>query len=786
MTKYLFIAEKPSLMRDVEKVYKKYKSEIDNYIQGEIFFIALAGHICGYAAPDKYPQWNKKWYQLMEDLPMIPNPWQIVINPKTHELFRDVTQVYRHHSCNGLIVGTDSDVEGNGIFYLLEQKAGWENVPALRFFLDDQTEKGIKKAFLSMQNHRTNPRDVHMTESYLLRSKYDWLLGMNMTVGVTVQQGDLMKIGSVKGPTQKLVYDNCKAIDEFVPTTSYIIKSDFEPGFTGSLVNESGDVVEFLKREEAENEKKTFVSDTGVVKNSETNVVKTNAPKLYNLSDLQVDAGAKYGYTPDKTLKLVQSLYETHKVMSYPRTDGKYISTEKVEELPDVINALKTVPELNAIAGSLSKSTILGIKSKKNYVNDAEVLKASHDALLPTHIAPNFDKMSQDETNIYLMVSKRLLSIFLPPMEEYKSQIIIEVDGRDFKCTGSALKEEGWTALVPKKKKSDSNLPPLKKGDKVKIKEIYIHDKVTTPPKRFTESTLLEAMVNIASKLTDKEQKDIMKEVKGLGTQASRATIIRELKEAGYFTVQKGGIYITDLGKKYIECLEGFDVINPELAANMNLHMKHVREGSEKYEDVRELMMQSVVAMVDQVKHMSAFSEKISHPCPVCDSELENSKFRIDCTNPDCEFSVPKKLAGVVLTKGVVNDILTKGRSSKVCGFTAKSGKKFDAFLVVENGKLQFNFDSDCHYICPMCKRPMKELNWGYSCTGYASQECAFSIGKVVAGKTLSENVIKSILETGASPLVKGFKSKAGKNFDAKLVLNKQTGKLVFEFLNKK
>ena len=455
MKKYLFIAEKPSLMREVEKTYKKNKKEIDSIV-GEIDFISLSGHVCRLLKPDEYSEWNTKWADI--DLPIIPKVFKIGAMDDKKKMVKDIKDKLKSTKYDGIIVGTDSDVEGNGIYYLLEKHLSLSKMQALRFYENDMTEKALLESLKPLTDYHTNPRDVHMTEAFKIRSHMDWLIGMNFSVGFSVKSGFTMRVGRVKAPTLKLVYDNSKDIDEFIPHTDYELQASYKEGFDGTYINADGNVRFKTEEDAADFGKK--LSRKGTIKSITKKIVKTNAPQLYKLSDLQVDAGKQFGYDPSKTLNLVQSLYERHKVVSYPRTDGRYISEEKAKELPLLLKAVAAIPELKGVIAEVKPSDIDRVKKNKKVVNDAEVKKASHDALMPTGKIPDISKLSKDELNVMTLIYKRLLALFLPPLEEEKTVLIVDIDGYDFKTNGKIIKNKGWTSIYDKKT-TDTELPDM-------------------------------------------------------------------------------------------------------------------------------------------------------------------------------------------------------------------------------------------------------------------------------------------------------------------------------------
>ena len=768
--KYLFIAEKPSVMKEVKKVYEKNRGEIENKIGGSIIFTALAGHVCGYANPSAYDGWDKKWKEL--PLPMMPKDWKIIFpNKSKKELYQSIVNQFK--GCDGIIVGTDSDVEGNGIYYLIMKKAGWEKIPTLRFFYNDLTESALKRSFLTMTDFFRNPRDVHMTESYLLRSQFDWQMGMNMTVAATCKTGQLLKIGRVKAPTLKLIYDNHMAIENFVPETVYQVMDDYKDGFSGIMVGKDGKPIEYKTKEEAESAIKEIPSREGKILKAERREQKTNAPKLFKLSKLQIEAGNRFGYSPSDVLAIAQSLYEKHKVLSYPRTDGEYISREKALEIPGIINHLKDIPAFSDWISHIPENGTKDILKKKAYVNDEEVAKASHDALMPTSKKPDLSVMSEREKNIYGLVVQRLIATLYPPLIEAKTVMYVDVDKHLFKSNGSAIVDKGWTYVIPKKE-NDKTIPLYQKGDILAINKIYVHNKTSKPPKRLTLQSLVQAMENISSVLEDKEYKDVMKESRGIGTPATRGTIIDQLKEMDYFAIRKKAIFLTEGGKQYIESLKGFDIINPELTADMELHMKHVREGSEEYADVKKILDNQVISMVQKTENISQIMPS-SYQCPICGKQLQKEGLLLKCD----DFSMPVRIAGVYLSEEDIRDVLEKGKTKLIKGFHKKDGSTFNACLVRKNDKLAF---SSSLYDCPICGKPMKDVGWGISCTGYFDKTCNFSIGYTQFNKKLTSKQMEALIKKGKTGLIKGMKSQNGKEMEGYLYIDKETQKIRIEF----
>ena len=491
--KYLFIAEKPSLMRDVQACYKNHKNEVTERV-GEIDFTALSGHVCTNFMPTDYEEWkDKSWKAIL--YPMIPNPWQI--KPIADKRKQDTIAEIRRRAADydGIIVGTDSDVEGYGIYWLLEQYLELNEKPALRFIEHSLTDAEILKSLLSMTDYHKNPTHVHFVQSFLIRSRADWLFGMNASRMLTNKRGTLIKAGRVKSPTIKLVYDNSMAIDNFANRKYFVLEAEYEAAAQGEaggaeetqtfkavLQGEDGDV-------QFENPKLfAEFSMEGTVEEVEKKKSSSHAPKLFDLAAIQAEVGSKYKFRPDHTLELVQSLYEKHKVISYPRTQCRYVSSEKAKEFPAIMENIAVFEDLGKIAAGIDKGAFAKILKDKAVVNDTEVSKESHDALLPTLKRPDLSRMTEEEQIICKMIYMRLLAQFLPKLEEEKTTIKIrhaEADAADaeneaggvFKASGKVVTEPGWSILY--KKAGDHALPPLKKGDRITAKSMKPVEKET-------------------------------------------------------------------------------------------------------------------------------------------------------------------------------------------------------------------------------------------------------------------------------------------------------------------
>lgn len=762
--RWFFIAEKPSLMREVQKCYRNHQKDIINKV-GSIDFIALAGHVCGSFFPDDYknhPEWSGKWDEI--DYPIIPQQWGIkaLDDKRKKETLKKIKSLVSEY--DGIIVGTDSDTEGYGIYYLLEHYLKIEKKKALRFIEHSLTDKEIYEQLLCMRDYHTDPVHKHFTESFLIRMRTDWLFGMNVTRLMTNKCGVLMNTGRVKAATTKLIYDNSMAIDHFVSRTYYYLTADYG-NFKASQIDKHGKYVEYATAEEV---KKQSVPLNGKVLKKDVKDEYTNAPQLYDLSAIQVEAGRLYKMSPKEVLATIQSLYETHKVISYPRTQCRYVSSEKAKEFPDMLKKLLVFPELKPYVEKISVNDIKRVQADKRIVNDKEVEKESHDALLPTDKTPDLSKLSEIERQICLLIYTRLLAQFLPKLRQQKTKLFLQHGDKLFYTTGKMVIDEGWRKLYGSLKNIE--LPLLTEGQPVTAKGIVPDAKKTTPPKRYTDASIVDAMTNIANQIKDDTLRKSLSESKGIGTSATRAQIIDEIIKAGYVDVKKKQLYITEKGKHLIESFPGIDLFKPEFSAVMDYDMKLIQRGEKDYDTVYADTLNKLRKTCEQIEQTKVSGPVSKYKCPRCHSYMKEVSWGYVCDA--CDIKVPFSIGGHKFTESEMN-ILFEGEKTKPITLKKKDGNTFSASLILtaEQG-VQFDFSSGV--LCPYCKNDMRHNKGGYFC------DCGFKVFQTICGKSLTDGQMKRLIAKGSLPEMDGFESKAGKKFSAGLEIKEKKVNFVF------
>ena len=610
---------------------------------------------------------------------------------------------------------------------------------------------------------------------------------MNSTIAVTRKANTLFKVGRVKAETMNIVYENSSACDNFVPHSDYEVHAVYQDGFPGMMMD-GGKPMSFEKQSDAQQ----YITDnlSGVsqaaVKAVERKRVKTAPPQLYKLSTLQADAGSKFNLSPQQVLDYVQSLYEKGYV-SYPRTDGEYISSQKAKELPALVKAAEKVPELAPFIQKFQKADLERALNNKRFVNDEEVKKASHDALLPTAVNFNLSSLQPMEQEIYSLICKRLIVQFFKELEEEKTVLDAEAGGMTFHSTGSIVTDPGWTALIPKKNSTADVIPAgIKKGDSLTVDSFTAHEKKASPPKRLTLATLVSAMEGIAKFVSDKTLKKVFVQAKGIGTPATRGAIINDLITSGYIEARGKSnlLYITESGKDYIKMLSPLSIIKPEQAAEWESYFQAVKTGAMTLEEGEKLCFGYVYDMINEVNKMpdaprSAAGKKTDYLCPYCKKPIVDGKWSYQCEGykTDCNFYVNK--ADGKFTERHLAELLKNGKTKviKKIVHSQKTRKDYDAAVVLQPKGSQYATQMEMpgsgntmDYACPYCQKSIVDDRWSYHCEDYKTG-CNFSVNK--ADGKFTEKHLAELLRNGKTKVIKkiAHSQKTGKDYDAAVVL---------------
>ena len=535
----------------------------------------------------------------------------------------------------------------------------------------------------------------------------------------------------------------------------------------------------------------TFVlkklGQTAVVESITTKKETTQAPQLYKLSDLQTDASKMFGYNADKVLEVAQSLYEK-KVLSYPRTDCRYVGTELTKGFSILLQSVATLKELEPYVRNLSKQDLDNVAKNKRYVNDKELAKSGHYALSPTSVRPNWQTLTQEEKNILTMVYRRFLAIFLPPMICNKTTLITNNNTYTFKTTGKELISKGYTEIYGTNI-IDNLLPNLKKGDIVNVDKFEMKDKTTTAPPRYTQGTLIAAMENPAKFLEDDNLKEIIKEKQGIGTQATRSTIIKNLLDDKYVEEKKGKgkasyLYVTDLGMKIYENLKGEDFASVDMTGIWEEKLSKVAEGTYSFTSYESELRQYVKDTVQHIKQMNLnkynSSKNVIGKCPICGKDFIEGKNGYFCSNENCDFHIGKKILQATISKTEVLKLIA-GKETKEMKFIRNNGEEFKSKLHLENNQLKFGNSSnkkESDVLCPNCGEHIIDTGKFFICKNYKNP-CNFCLSHTLNGATFTINDIEKMLE--GEMIEKEFTWKSGKKSTNKVSIQEENDRYSYK-----
>ena len=782
--KALLIAEKPSLMRTIQDVYRQI-----NY-PDTITFKSFVGHIIGLKNPKDYGvvdgvDWsNKLWNEDM--IPMIPNKFLYQVSSDKKAMYRDLTNEIASGNYDYIINACDPDREGNHIFQLFYNYSKC-TLPIKRFWTNDLSFGNVENALRNLRydGDGLKPDLKHLTESAILRAWSDWLFGMNFTIGVSLQMHTTVKIGRVKTATHMMLAQREDEIKNFVPKTTYELESIYKEKFSGTLFDENGNI-RFEKKDDADDILKKL-GQTAVVESITTKKETTQAPQLYKLSDLQTDASKMFGYNADKVLEVAQSLYEK-KVLSYPRTDCRYVGTELTKGFSILLQSVATLKELEPYVRNLSKQDLDNVAKNKRYVNDKELAKSGHYALSPTSVRPNWQTLTQEEKNILTMVYRRFLAIFLPPMICNKTTLITNNNTYTFKTTGKELISKGYTEIYGTNI-IDNLLPNLKKGDIVNVDKFEMKDKTTTAPPRYTQGTLIAAMENPAKFLEDDNLKEIIKEKQGIGTQATRSTIIKNLLDDKYVEEKKGKgkasyLYVTDLGMKIYENLKGEDFASVDMTGIWEEKLSKVAEGTYSFTSYESELRQYVKDTVQHIKQMNLnkynSSKNVIGKCPICGKDFIEGKNGYFCSNENCDFHIGKKILQATISKTEVLKLIA-GKETKEMKFIRNNGEEFKSKLHLENNQLKFGNSSnkkESDVLCPNCGEHIIDTGKFFICKNYKNP-CNFCLSHTLNGATFTINDIEKMLE--GEMIEKEFTWKSGKKSTNKVSIQEENDRYSYK-----
>ncbi len=614
--KHLVIAEKPSVARDISRVLQCTKKN-NSYMEGNNYIITWAlGHLVTLADPEQYGEQYKAWN--METLPMLPKNWKLVVIRQTSKQYQSIKTLLHRSDISDVIIATDAGREGELVARLILDKAQ-NNKPLRRLWISSVTDKAIRDGF---SNLKPGNNYDNLYKAALARAQSDWIVGINATRALTCKYNAQLSCGRVQTPTLAMISYRENEIRNFSPESFYGLKA-IARGITFVWNDtKTGNKKSFNK----EKIKSLHAKCTGslMITEIKTKEKKSYSPALYDLTTLQRDANQHYGFSAKDTLNIMQRLYENHKVLTYPRTDSRYITSDMTSTLKERLRACAVGP-YNKLAGRLS---LLPLKADKSFVDDNKV--SDHHAIIPTEQFVQLDHMSIEERKIYDMVVRRFLAVLSLPCIFEETSLLGNIGTETFSARGTKIKQYGWKEIYDSDyiETDDEDvtasqvLPDIQKGEKLQVTSLAITEGKTKPPAYFTEGTLISAMEkpSMYMKHKDKTLIKTLGETGGLGTVATRADIIEKLFHS--FLMEKKGneIHLTAKGRQLLELVPQ-DLKRPELTADWELRLQAIAKGNtsntafiKEIETYTHTLIQEIKAAEGKFRHENITRSK----CPEC------------------------------------------------------------------------------------------------------------------------------------------------------------------------
>lgn len=708
--KTVILAEKPSQAKaycDAFSVEKREKTHItlkpcNTFPNGATVTWGI-GHLVSLKMPQEYKEEWGKWD--LKHLPIIPERFEFKVSKDKQVQFNAVKRLFK--DADVLINACDVDREGSNIFYSILNMTGAKNKTIKRLWINSLEVDEVRKGFNNLQD---NTKDLKMYNEAKTRQISDWLVGMNASQLYTLllQQKGLnttLSVGRVQSPTVFMIYQRQKEIENFVSKPFYELYGEFKT--TSGLYNGKAKLKEENKQALVDLLEKNNLTgltfDNGVIKNVTKELKRTKSPQLHSLSTLQTTANKRWKYSPAKVLEIMQSLYEK-KIVTYPRTDTNFITVNEFDYLSNNVEKYQNI---------LNVSFVPNKTAHKRYVDGSKVQE--HYAIIPTKSIPSestLNALTSEEKDIYEEILKTTLAMFHSDYEYEETNIITDVNSIEFYTKGKVEVSKGWKELFNDKEETDNKteiLPSVQKGEttsgQLKIKEGF-----TSPPKPYTEGNLINMMKTAGKMVEDEADSEILKEVEGIGTEATRSGIIETIKKNGYIEVKKNIVSVTSKGVILCEAIEGNLLSSPSMTAKWEGYLKKIGEGQGSQEAFLQNINKFLAATIEDAPKKIG-TEKVNHAvkeqqdaqfigkCPVCGTgRMADKKTFYGCSEYQngCSFVIFKTISEKKLTEKNIKDLLEKKATSTIKGFKSKNGKPFEAKLIVSlpEKKVKFQFNN--------------------------------------------------------------------------------------------
>lgn len=808
--KKLIIAEKPSVANDIARVLGGFTKHGDYFESDDYVLSSAVGHLLTIVPPEGAEVKRGKWS--LTNLPVIPPHFDLVPIERSEDRLKVLLKLIKAKNVSSLLNACDAGREGELIFRYIASYAKTTK-PVERLWLQSMTPASIREGFAQL---RSNDDMLPLADAAICRSEADWLVGINATRAMTAFNSKsggfhLTTVGRVQTPTLAILVEREEKIKKFVARDYFEVRATFEckagqyqgrwfdENFVREKKADDGDLraERLWERKRADAIRAKCEGKTGIVE-EESKPSSQQSPLLYDLTSLQRDANARFGFSAKTTLSIAQALYEKHKVLTYPRTDSRALPEDYLATVTAAMQALGDAykPFVKQILSNK------WVKPNKRIFNNAKI--SDHFAIIPTGIEPKH--LTEAEAKVYDLVTKRFLSVFFPAAEFLITTRITRIENEPFKSEGKIMVNAGWLQIYGKEAETDDTpaLVPVGAQEKPRATDIHVDALQTKPPARYTEATLLSAMEGAGKLVEDEDLRDAMR-AKGLGTPATRATIIEGLIYERYVLRLGRELQPTAKAFSLITLLRGLEIAelsSPELTGEWEYKLAQIEQGKLS----RDKFMREIATMVRHVVKRTKEHESdtvpgdfstLSVPCPKCGGVVKENYKKFQCQK--CDFSMWRILAGRQLEPTEVEELLSKNTVGPLQGFRSRMGKPFIAVIkLTPDFKTEFDFgqsnnDSDGEPVdfsgqetlgpCPKCGGRVFSHGVAYICeraTGN-TRTCDFRSGKIILQRPIEPEQMKKLLTTGKTDLLHRFISKKGRPFSAYLTRG-EGGKVTFEF----
>jgi DNA topoisomerase-3 len=804
MAKKLIIAEKPSVASDIARALGGFTRKGD-YFESDRFVVSSAiGHLLELAVPEEHDVKRGKWS--FKHLPVLPPHFELAPLERTEDRLNLLLRLIKRKDIVGLVNACDAGREGELIFRYIVQHAKSKK-PVERLWLQSMTPQAIREGFERLRSDREMQP---LAEAAKCRSEADWLVGINGTRAMTAfnsKEGGfyLTTVGRVQTPTLAILVEREEKIRAFTPRDYWEVNARF--GAKGGEYEGRWFDPQFKKDDDAERKPERLWSaaravaiveacrgKTGIA-TEETKPSTQLSPLLFDLTSLQREANARFGFPARMTLSLAQALYEKHKVLTYPRTDSRALPEDYVATVKQTLENLAEQPALATFARQILRQG--WVKPNKRIFDNAKI--SDHFAIIPTLQSPK--SLNEAEAKLYDLVVRRFLAVFYPAAEYLQTTRITRVGEHHFKTEGRVLQAPGWLTVYGRGAGGESEtLAPIAREERVLDVAHASHQ--TKPPPRFTEATLLSAMEG-AGKLVEDDELRVAMEEKGLGTPATRAAIIEGLIREEY--VHREGRELVPTPKAFsllfaLHMLGIVELASPELTGEWEHKLRLIEQGKLTREQFMKQIWQLVrntVAVIKQGEIPDTVYATVPAPCPKCSGVVQENYRKFQCQK--CDFAIWKVTSGREWSPEEVAELIQKRVVGPLTGFRSKQGRPFAAVVrLTDDLRPEFDFGQGAAGVgeeapdfgsqeplgaCPKCSARVFEHGMTYTCEKAVGpvRSCDFRSGRIILQQPVERQQMEKLLATGRTDLLTGFVSKKGRRFKAFLVKTPD-GKIGFEF----